>query len=107
MKRILIPTVCLLAVLLAGVAHGFTLEGRIIDVGNGRGVAGLSVKVAPPVPPNAPRKLTLSDQSGRFRFSDLAPGTYSLEAYQGTRLLYSERLQLHGNMKREIRLKRR
>ena len=107
MTRTLIPTVCLLAILLAGAAHGFTLEGRLIDNGNGRGVPGLSVRVAPPVPPNAPRKVTLSDQNGRFRFSDIAPGTYSLEAYQGTRVLYSERLQLRGNMKREIRLRRR
>jgi hypothetical protein len=107
MTRTLIPTVFLLSILLAGVAYGFTLEGRIIDVGDGRGVPGLTVRLTPPTPSASPRKATLSDKYGRFRFSDVARGAYWLEAYQGTRVLYREKAQIDRNLTKEIRLRRR
>lgn len=107
MARTLIATVCAAAVLLAGVAYGLTLEGRIIDVGNRRGVPGLSVRLAPSSPSKAPKKATLTDKTGGFRFGDVAPGAYWLEAYQGTRVLYRAKTQVDRDLRQDIRLRRR
>ncbi len=106
MKKTLIATAALLAVLSSS-AYAFTLQGRIVEVRSRRGLAGLSVRLTPSGSSRAASMATLSDRDGRFSFGDVAPAAYRLEAYQGTRVLYREQVNVNGDLTREIRLRRR
>lgn len=94
--------------------HGGVVTGRVVDTG-GNGAASVPVRLriehdhrsgGSPLlwaPGDMfPRRVT--DSEGRFRFDELAPGTWSAEARKGTEAAKVEAFELAAGAQREIEL---
>lgn len=57
------------------------IEGTVNDISTRERVTGAVVSASTKGPHGDQTELTVSDANGRYRFSDIAPGTYAISAY--------------------------
>jgi hypothetical protein len=96
MRRHLTPILVLMTLVVLGALHRAhaqtpsTVSGRAYDAQSKAGVPNLIVKLIPPSASSAPIRITATDAQGSYRFAEVTPGRYLLEAHFGTDLLYRE-----------------
>jgi hypothetical protein len=81
-----------------------TLSGSIVVKGP---LPRLSLKLYPPKNEKRAVLLGASDSAGKFRFENLSPNSYLLEAYLGTKLVYQQVVDVRNNTLITVDLRRK
>ena len=97
---------CLMTSALVQAAEGASLEGTVFDAVSRQGIPSLTLKLIPPTDSPIPVRATFTDGLGRYRFPNVEPGRYLLEAHQGSTLVYREVVTLQQVTRKDIGLKR-
>jgi len=80
-----------------------SLQGVVVNE-SGKGIPGLTVSLARPDFRSAP---SITDSFGHYSFSNIRPGSYYLEVYWGSDVLYRKSISIQGSQTaEEIKLRR-
>jgi len=84
-----------------------TISGRVYDATTNKGIPDLVVKLIPSRSLQSPQKITITNQKGEFRLTDLKEGIYLIEIYQGVTILYRSMLNTAEETHKVISLRRK
>jgi SdrD B-like domain len=113
MRRHLTPILMLMTFVVLGAPPraqaqtAYTLSGRAYDGKSKAGIPNLVVKLIPPSASLVPIRITTTDAQGSYKFAEVTPGRYLLQAHSGTNLLYREAIDFpKEGMQKDIRLQK-
>ena len=64
------------------------------------------VTLTPPRNSNVPKQVTSTSSSGSYHLGDIKPGRYMFEVSSGTKVIYREVIEVQGDKKKNVELKR-
>src|SRR5262249_55174695 len=102
--------VILLGLLLSSRVHaqGVAVTGRAYDASSDQGIPQLIVKLVPDTPQkDVPEHVTSTNEDGQFVLNGVAKGVYWLEVLQGVKVISRERIEVSGDIRKDVKLHRK
>ena len=81
-----------------------SFSGTVVTARDSSGIPYLTISLTPRAATMKAKKVTTTDNQGRFTFNELDGGQYFLEVSQGLTVLYSEVVDVPQQNPKEIRL---
>lgn len=89
-RAIILLAALLFSLFFAYQATAAELRGRVRTGEDGRGVPALTVTLVPRSASSQPKKITITNEDGAFRFKNVGAGHYDVEVSRGVELLRRE-----------------